>query len=157
MKWKMKKWGDPEKINNFFRPRSVFTEPALTLCQISRDVVRWLDAQSEPGVWISSVTAAEIRLGIDMLSDGKRKAKLFEMAEEMLRDVFLEQCLPFDCEASVEYASIIAARSRKGRPISVEDAQIAAIALTYGLTLATRNTSDFLSIEGLKLVNPWSD
>lgn len=50
----------------------------------------------------------------------------------------------------------MAHRTRIGRPISVEDAQIAAIALATGLTLATRNTRDFEAIHDLVVVNPWS-
>ena len=48
-------------------------------------------------------------------------------------------------------------RNRQGHPISVEDAQIAAIALTAGFALATRNVKDFSGIEGLVLMNPWTD
>jgi predicted nucleic acid-binding protein len=48
-----------------------------------------------------------------------------------------------------------AERQRAGRPISTEDAQIAAIALANGLQLVTRNTRDFADIEGLAVVNPW--
>jgi predicted nucleic acid-binding protein len=53
------------------------------------------------------------------------------------------------------YALLVADRQRRGMPITTEDAQIAAIALTTNLTLVTRNTKDFVEIEGLKLVNPW--
>jgi hypothetical protein len=70
---------------------------------------------------------------------------------------FPGRCLPFDYEAAVEYALIVSERNRKGHPISVEDAQIAAIANTAGLVLATRNTKDFSDITGLKLVDPWAD
>lgn len=52
-------------------------------------------------------------------------------------------------------AWIVAHRTRLGRPISVEDAQIAAIAKASGLALATRNTRDFQDVEGVTLVNPW--
>lgn len=52
-------------------------------------------------------------------------------------------------------ARIVSSKTRMGRPISVEDAQIAAVALAHGLPLATRNTADFEGIEGLAVVNPW--
>jgi predicted nucleic acid-binding protein len=58
--------------------------------------------------------------------------------------------------AAAEYARIVAIRTRAGRPISVEDAQIAAIARAGGLTLATRNTKDFSDIDELPLVDPWT-
>ena len=120
------------------------------------NVVRWLDAWPEWEVWISAVTLAEIRLGISILPAGKRKELLMSLAEQMFQDDFPGRCLPFDCEAAGEYALIVSERNRQGHPISVEDAQIAAIARTAGLILATRNTKDFSDITGLKLVDPWT-
>ena len=120
-------------------------------------VMQWLDARPESDFWISAVTMAEIRLGIALLNDGKRKSLLLELAEQMFREDFSDQCLPFDCDAARRYAHIVAARHRLGRPISVEDAQIASIAQAGGLTLATRNTKDFLDIDELDIVNPWVD
>jgi len=119
------------------------------------NVVRWTDAQDESELWISAVTMAEIRLGLALLPKGKRRNRLIELAEQMFREDFAGQCLPFDCEAAAEYARIVSARTRLGHPISVEDAQIAAIAITGGLTLATRNTKDFLNIGLVSLLNPW--
>lgn len=121
------------------------------------NVVRWLDAWLEWDVWISAVTVAEIRLGISILPAGKRKDLLADMAEQVFQEDFPGRCLPFDCEAAGEYALIVSERNRKGHPISVEDAQIAAIAKTADLALATRNTKDFSGITGLKLVDPWTD
>lgn len=120
-------------------------------------VVQWLDARPDWDVWISAVTVSEIRLGITLLSAGKRKKLLLETAEQMFREDFPDRCLPFDCEAAVECAMIVAKRNKQGRPISIEDAQIAAIARTADLVLATRNIKDFSDISGLKLVNPWVD
>jgi len=118
-------------------------------------VVEWLDALPDDDVWISAVTVGEIQLGLALLPEGRRKQILTGLAEEMLSEEFAEKCLPFDYQAAGEYAKIVATRSRQGRPITVEDAQIAAIALTADLALATRNTKDFMGIEGLKLINPW--
>ena len=119
-------------------------------------VVRWLDAQPEWDVWISAITVAEIRLGITLLSDGRRKKLLLGLAEQMFQEDFVDRCLPFDYDAASAYALVVTERNRAGHPISVEDAQIAAIARTAGLTLATRNTKDFSGISELKLVNPWA-
>jgi len=118
-------------------------------------VVQWLDAQVAANIWISAVTVSEIRLGIAMMPDAKRKERLGELAEAMFQEDFSNNCLPFDCSAAKTYASIVSARIRQGRPISVEDAQIAAICRTGGLKLATRNTRDFEGIDKIMLVNPW--
>lgn len=119
-------------------------------------VLRWLDATPAEDVWISAVTVGEIRLGIALLPEGQRKELLTDLAEAMFDEDFADRCLSFDCAAAVHYGSIVANRTRQGRPVSVEDGQIAAIALTAGLTLATRNTRDFTEIDGLIVVNPWN-
>jgi len=118
-------------------------------------VVRWLDAQPTVDLWICAITIAEIRLGIALLPDGTRKTDLGLRAEAML-DYFAEASIAFDTLAASEYASIVAQRRKAGRPIGVEDAQIAAIARSAGLTLATRNLSDFADIDGLGVVDPWT-
>lgn len=118
-------------------------------------VLNWLDAQPELNVWICAITVAEIRLGIALLPQGKRKDFLADLAEAMFQEEFFDRCLPFGFSATSKYASIVATRTNQGSPISVEDAQIAAVACTDGLTLATRNTKDFVDIDGLALVNPW--
>lgn len=120
-------------------------------------VLQWLDSRPDADVWISAVTVAEIRLGIELLPGGKRRSRLADLAQQMFEEDFAERCLPFDAQAAGEYASIVAKRTRQGSPISVEDAQIAAIAVTGRLTLATRNTQDFAGIQGLTLLNPWTD
>ena len=66
----------------------------------------------------------------------------------MFEKEFLVVCLLFDEEAASSYADIDASRTRIGLPITVEDAQIAAIALTRCLIHATRNVGDF-ALEGL--------
>ena len=119
-------------------------------------VVAWLDARAPKQVWVCAITRAEIELGVSLLPDGQRKLGLQLAATAMFTEEFAGRCLPFDERAATRYASIVASRTWSGRPISVEDAQIASIALVHGLTLATRNESDFESIEGLAVVNPWS-
>jgi len=119
------------------------------------NVVKWLDAQSPSDVWINAVTVGEIQLGIELLPRSRRRSLLARLAQAMWKEEFRDACLPFDEAAAVEYARIVAIRHRAGRPISVEDAQIAAIARSSGLVLATRNTQDFEGIDSLQLVNPW--
>lgn len=121
----------------------------------SAQVVAWLDAQAAHQVWVSAVTLAEIELGIALMPDGQRKLGLQTAAKAMFAEDFVGRCLPFDEQAAKCYATVVASRVRLGRPISVQDAQIASIAAVHGLTLATRNGHDFDLIEGLAVVNPW--
>ncbi len=134
---------DTNVLSEFMRPR-----PAS-------QVVAWLDAQAAHALHVSAVAQAEIELGLALMPAGKRQAGLAAAAQAMFDEDFAGRCLPFDAVAATHYARIVAARTRMGRPVSVEDAQIAAIALAQGLRLATRNTADFEGIEGLRVIDPW--
>ncbi|OYY93653.1 MAG: hypothetical protein B7Y41_10395 [Hydrogenophilales bacterium 28-61-23] len=75
----------------------------------------------------------------------------------MFEEDFAARCLPFDSVAAEHFARLVAERRRIGRPITTQDAQIAAIALANDMPLATRNTDGFKAIPGLALVDPWND
>lgn len=120
------------------------------------DVRGWFAQNMRSAMSVSAVTLAEILTGIALLPAGKRRAALAIAAERMFEQDFAGRCLAFDAVAAKNYALIVADRTRRGLPISTEDAQIAAIALAAGLTVATRNTKDFENIDGLTLANPWS-
>ena len=134
---------DTNVLSEFMRPR-----PAS-------QVVAWLDAQAAHALHVSAVAQAEIELGLALMPAGKRQSGLALAARGMFEEDFAGRCLAFDGECASHYAHIVAARTRMGRPISVEDAQIAAIALERGMRLATRNTADFAHIDGLPLIDPW--
>jgi predicted nucleic acid-binding protein len=119
-------------------------------------VVDWLDRQTRAELCVCAISRAEIELGLALMPAGRRQLALVEAARSMFENDFAGRCLTFDEPAAVLYGRIVAERTRKGRPISVEDAQIAAIACVHGLPLATRNVADFNGVLGLRVVNPWS-
>jgi hypothetical protein len=118
-------------------------------------VLEWFAKHKEIVFYTSTITQAELLLGVALLPSGKRRDAIADAIERMFEQNFVGLCLPFDDFAAQEYAILVAERTRAGLPISTEDAQIAAIALRHGYTLATRNTKDFLNIAGLKLIDPW--
>ena len=120
-------------------------------------VLGWFAHHARAAMHTSAVTQAEILTGIALLPAGKRRTALLDAAEQMFEVDFNARCLQFNSAAAKNYAVIVAARTLQGRPISTEDAQIAAIAQAAGLTLATRNTKDFDLIDDLLLANPWDD
>lgn len=117
-------------------------------------VVAWVSAQPLPILYTTSVTQAEILYGLRLLPDGRRRVRLESAAEQMFAEDFADRILPFDRRAAIHYARVAAERRRRGAPISQFDAQIAAITLAAGATLATANVRDFDNC-GVKLVNPW--
>ena len=118
-------------------------------------VLTWVNARPAAQLYTTSVTEAEIRLGIATLSAGKRRAALAAAADAMFESELAGRVLPFGREASHVHAEIVASRRRAGRPISSFDAQIAAIARAADAQLATRNVTDFDGC-ALVVVDPWS-
>ncbi len=102
-------------------------------------VPAWFGANADAGYYTSAVTVSEILLGIFLLPSGKRQTRLDDAAIKMFSEDFSGRCLPFEELAAKNCAEIVAARTRSGRSISTEGAQITAIALTNRLRLATRN------------------
>jgi predicted nucleic acid-binding protein len=118
-------------------------------------VLAWLNEQAADTLWLNSVVVSELLYGVARLPDGKRRAQLALAVQAMLAEDFSGRVLPFDLEAAVVYADLVAMRERQGQPVDVADAQIAAICLAHGASLATRNTKHFDGL-GLMLLNPWA-
>ena len=118
------------------------------------EVLAWLVAQPAASVYTTSITHAEILHGLMLLPPGRRRRALEEAATSMFAEDFGGRVLAFGTEAAPPYALIASRRRRAGRPISHFDAQIAAIALSSGAAIATRNVADFEGC-GVALVDPW--
>ena len=121
----------------------------------ARQVLAWLDEQGRRPVYVSSVTQAEMLLGVALLPAGRRRDTLEMKVAALFARHFANRCLPFDAQAAPHYARIVASRQKEGKRIATEDAQIAAIACSRGYGLATRNVADFAGVAGLEIVNPW--
>lgn len=115
-------------------------------------VERWF-LLNEADCRISAVSIGELAYGIARLDESKRKAKLGEQLTGWRLRYGDRTCM-FDTAAAMTYGDILAAARRAGRPMSLPDAQIAAIADHQGCRLATRNVRDF-EVSGLDLIDPW--
>ena len=120
----------------------------------SPTVLAWLNDQDASALFVSTVTIAEIEYGLRMLPDGRRRRGLRNRFEQFLVRAFAGRIRDFDQPAARSYGDIMGNRKEIGRPMSVPDGQIAAIACSRGLTVATRNVADFEDC-GLTLVNPF--
>lgn len=123
--------------------------------QPSSVLLGWFAQQEDAEFYTSSITQAEMLLGVALLPSGKCRNAIANALEQMFDQEFVGRCLPFDELAAHEYAALVATRNKVGMPISTEDAQIAAIALRNDLVLATHNTKDFRNISELVLLDPW--
>ena len=117
-------------------------------------VKNWVAMQPRKILFTTSITQAEILYGVGILPDGKRSDALKAAAQEMFREDFNGQILPFEETAAECFAQIAAHRRKTGKPISQMDAQIAAICLANNAKIATRNVDDFQDCQ-IEIVNPW--
>jgi predicted nucleic acid-binding protein len=117
-------------------------------------VLAWWHEQAIQEMFTTAVTEAEMRYGLAIMPYGRRRNSLFLRTDFLLRLYFENRILPFDSAAAQAYAEIRSSRRAIGRPIEHPDAQIAAIALSQGMAVATRNSNDFLD-SGIEVINPW--
>lgn len=117
-------------------------------------VLDWFDVQDAATLWLSTVSEAELRAGVAMLPAGRRRDRLLAAVDAMIEQDFAGRMLPFDSAAARFYAGIYAARRAAGRPIMEADCQIAAIAASRGMAVATRNVGDFEGC-GVEVIDPW--
>jgi toxin FitB len=128
---------------------------ALMRRDVDPVVVAWLDDQPAESIWTTAVTVFEIRFGLEILADGRRRRQLEEAFDRALEDDFEGRVLGFEQSAALEAASIAARRRQAGQPIEIRDAQIGGIVAARRATLATRDTRHFRDL-GIAMVDPWA-
>ncbi len=119
-------------------------------------VIAWLADVDEDRVFISVITLAELRHGIERMQDGSRRSRLDTWLGHELPMRFEGRILSIDDPVADIWGRMVAHREALGRRIEPMDAFIAATAQVHRLSLVTRNTSDFSS-SVKSVVNPWSE
>jgi predicted nucleic acid-binding protein len=119
-------------------------------------VVALLAEADEDRVFISVVTLAELRYGIERMAAGQRRRRLDAWLSDELPLRFEGRVVPIDAAVADAWGRVTASREASGRPLAVADGFIAATAEVHGLTLVTRNVSDFEKTVRM-VVNPWTD
>jgi len=132
---------------------NVVSEPLKASCD--KNVLSWLDEQVIETLYLSTISLAELRFGIAVLPEGKRRDTLYSSLEQQVLPLFAGRILPFDEQASQTYATLRSRARTAGQAIATADGYIAAIAMTQGFAVATRDVSPFEAV-GLKVINPWA-
>lgn len=133
---------DTNVVSEMFTPRP------------SSNVMAWLDAHRRDDYWITAISRAELRLGMLLLPEGRRRHALGDLIEGFFRLTVRNEVLPFGKDEADVFAELVAVRRRSGRPIGEFDAQIAAIARIRDFAVVTRNVNDFEHC-GVEIINPW--
>jgi predicted nucleic acid-binding protein len=118
-------------------------------------VLEWLNQQDAGSLYVSTISIGEIEYGLRILPEGKRRLALKERFEQFIERAFTQRVLVYDHAAARAYGDVMGFHKELGRPMSAPDGQIAAIARSGGLAIATRNTRDFENC-GVNLIDPFS-
>lgn len=113
-------------------------------------VVEWL-REHDPEIVVDPVILGEIRFGILLLPEGRRRKRLLDWFESGVDRL---HCIPWDAETGRRWARLLADLRNAGQSMPVKDSLIAATALRHELPLVTRNEKDFRKT-GLQVVNPF--
>lgn len=137
---------------NYLLDTNVVSE--WTKPQPDGNVARWLAETDEDRVYLSVITFAEIRQGVEEMAAGRRRRTLTAWLEGELPTRFEGRILGVGLAVAEAWGALMARSNRMGARLGVMDAFFAATAEAHGLTLVTRNTKHFERL-GVALLNPW--
>jgi len=117
-------------------------------------VIAFFESQPLERLYVSTVTLAEIRFGIERLPDPLRRAQLGEWLSHHVRPLFDQRVLGVSEDVLLRWRLLVEQGRKIGHTFSQPDLLIAAIALEHGLTLVSRDVGDYARAE-VPVFNPW--
>ena len=117
-------------------------------------VRKFIAGQRLEDLFVSTVTFAEIRFGIEIVSDPIRRAELTEWLTHRVRPLFDQRVLEVSEDVMFKWRLLVEEGRKAGHTFSQPDLIIAATALQHGLTVVTRDTADYARSR-VPLFNPW--
>jgi len=133
---------DTNTVSEWVRPRP------------NSGLMSWMESADEDRIFISVISFAELRYGVDRMAQGSRSSRLEHWLRDELPIRFENRILPVDTHVAELWGRTVSRSEAAGRPISAMDAFLAATAETHQLTLVTRNVSDFPLLKAV--LNPWT-
>ena len=117
-------------------------------------VSEWAATVPAQSLYLSSITIAEMRYGIEIIPEGKRRTALEESINAIIEREYINRILPFDHFSGDIYGVLAGKLCKHGVNIDQNDIMIAAIALRYDAPVATRNIKHFTPC-GVTVINPF--
>jgi toxin FitB len=105
-------------------------------------------------LYISVVTLAEIRFGIELVAEPSRRATLNEWLAQRVRPMFDDRVLQITEDIMLKWRLLVEEGRKVGHTFSQPDLIIAATAIHHGFTVVTRDQSDYDKAR-VPLFNPW--
>lgn len=118
-------------------------------------VSQWMDEKANHALFISVITAGEILQGITSITDMPRKSHLLDAWKQRLHPWFSGRILPVTETIAEAWGQFSGIRKLQGKPLSMGDGLIAAIAAVHDSILVTRNEKDFQGLN-IAMVNLWN-
>lgn len=119
-------------------------------------VVAFVAGRPLEQMFVSAVTLAEIRFGIEIVDDPIRRAELADWLAHKVRPLFGQRVLAVSEDVMFKWRLIVEDGRKVGHTFSQPDLIIAATALCHGLTVVTRDTGDYARAR-VPMLNPWVD
>jgi predicted nucleic acid-binding protein len=117
-------------------------------------LIGWSESADEDRIFLSVVSLAELRYGVERMAAGRRRSRLEQWLQHELPLRFEGRILPVDANVAEAWGRTVSRAEAAGRPIGAMDALLAATAETHQLTLVTRNVSHFPLLK--TVLNPWT-
>lgn len=117
-------------------------------------VVAFVAEQPLETLFVSAVTLAEIRFGIELITDPGRRAALHDWLTHKIRPMFAQRVLQVTEDVMFKWRLLVDEGRKTGHTYSQPDLIIAATALQHGMTMVTRDVGDFARA-GVAIFNPW--
>jgi toxin FitB len=121
-----------------------------------RKVLVFIAAQPLEHLYVSAVTLAEIRFGIEVVADAGRRAELNDWLAHKVRPMFAQRVLAVTEDIMFKWRLLVEDGRKAGHTFSQPDLIIAATALDHGLTVVSRDVSDYRKAR-VPVHNPWRD
>lgn len=118
-------------------------------------VLQFVSGQKLQLLYVSIVTFAEIRFGIELLDDASRRMELNDWLTNVLRPMFDDRVLAITEDIMLKWRLLVEEGRKTGHTFAQPDLMIAATALHHGLTVVSRNTGDF-ERANVPVLNPWT-
>jgi predicted nucleic acid-binding protein len=118
-------------------------------------VVKWLAEVDEDRVFLSVITLAEVRYGIECMPNSKRRRQLGVWLRDELIDRFAGRILAVDPLVAGVWGQLIARTQAIGRTVGIMDGFVSATAEVHQMTVVTRNVTHFRDL-GHPVFNPWT-
>lgn len=121
-----------------------------------RKVLAFIATQPLELLYVSSVTFAEIRFGIELVTDANRRAEFNDWLTQKVRPMFEQRILAITEDVMFKWRLLVENGRKTGHTFSQPDLIIAATALHHGLIIVSRDVSDYQRAHA-PVFNPWID